>query len=299
MQNESAVLPSTRLIDKAPLVVIGMLLIDGLHFVWARLLLGYLPPLASAFYIMAISTVQVAIFAKVTGRFNITVLRRHWWFFAAIGFLVAASTNLGYSAVAFIDPGTASMLNKSGVIFGLGFGVFWLKDRFNRWQSLGAALAIVGVFTITFQPGDYLRMGAFMVLAGTLMYTLHAALVKRYSVGMSLTDFFLFRLLGATFFLFLFAAGSGNLVWPGGEAWLMLLATGTVDVVISRTLYYQALRQLNMSLHALVLTISPILAIGWSVLLFGTHPSLQQAIGGVGVLLGVLLVTLNNKSAAR
>lgn len=295
MSNKSVALPTTRLMENAPLVVTSMLIIDSLHFIWAKLLLGHLHPMNSAFWVLAVSTVQVAVFAQMTGQLRFAVLRRHIWFFAAIGFLIAASTNLSYSSVAFIDPGTAAMLSKASVIFGLGFGLFWLKDRFNRWQWLGGALAIGGVFTITFQPGDYLQIGALMVIGAAFMYALHAALVKRYTTDMRLIDFFLFRVGGSTVFLFIFASVGGNLAWPDRMGWLVVLGAGTIDVVISRLLYYQALRQLNMSLHALTLTLSPIIAIGWALVLFGTSPKPQQAIGGLGVLLGVLLVTLNQK----
>ena len=39
-----------------PLVILGMLLFDSLHFVYAKLLLAFLPPPTTAFYVMAIAT---------------------------------------------------------------------------------------------------------------------------------------------------------------------------------------------------------------------------------------------------
>lgn len=299
MRNEILITPAkTRIIDNAPLIVVGLLLIDSLHFVFARLLLPHLPPMTSATLVLLVALVEVSIFAKITGRLRFDTFRQNIWFFLAIGFLVAVSTNLNYTAVVYIDPGTASMLAKSSVVFGLGFGLFWLRDRFNKLQSVGALLALTGVFVISFQPGDYLRLGAFMVVGSAFMYALHAALVKRFSGHLSLTDFFLFRLAATSAFLLIFAAGGGQLVWPTRQAWLLLLLVGTVDVVISRGLYYLALRQLKLTYHAIVLTLSPVVAIGWSIFLFSTSPTLQQTIGGVAVLAGVLLVTLKPAKAA-
>ena len=297
MSNETLTVPvKTRLVDNAPLIVIGLLLVDSLHFVFARLLLPHLPPMTSALFVLAIGTVEVAIFTAVRGRFHFTPLRRNVWFFLAIGFLVAASTNLNYAAVAFIDAGTASMLGKSSVVFGLGFGLFWLRDRFTKLQSAGAFLALAGVFIITFQPGNYVRLGAFMVVGSAFMYALHAALVKRYGGHLPLTEFFLFRLAATSSFLFIFAAGGGQLVWPKGQVWLLLLLVGTMDVVISRSLYYLALRQLKLTLHAIVLTVSPVVAIVWSLFLFGTTPLPQQFIGGAAVLLGVFMATIRSNN---
>ena len=46
--------------------------------------------------------------------------------------------------------------------------------------------------------------------------------------------------------------------------WLLIVVAGTVDIVISRTLYYVALRRLPMSLHAIILTLSPVVTLLWA-----------------------------------
>jgi drug/metabolite transporter (DMT)-like permease len=87
------------------------------------------------------------------------------------------------------------------------------------------------------------------------------------------------------------SVGSGAFQWPSGPAWLLLALTGTVDIVISRALYYLALRRLNVSIHSLVLTASPVVAIIWSYILFRTRPGVRELLGGVAVLIGIALVT--------
>jgi drug/metabolite transporter (DMT)-like permease len=71
---------------------------------------------------------------------------------------------------------------------------------------------------------------------------------------------------------------------------------GTVDVTISRALYYLALRRLNMSVHSIVLAFSPAVAVLWSLLLFDAMPTAQQLVGGGAVILGVLMVTLSRNT---
>src|SRR5690606_10453980 len=120
------------------------------------------------------------------------------WFYLSIGFLVGASTAMSYSAVAYLDTGTASMLAKTSTLFSIGIGLWWLHERLHRIQFLGAALALIGVILITFQPGDIFRWGALLILASSLMYAYHAALVKRYGNDMGFIDFFFYRLLFTT-----------------------------------------------------------------------------------------------------
>jgi len=281
---------------QAPTVMVVLLIVDSLHFVWARLLLPYLPPVASSLYVLAIATVETAVYLGVTRQVNWQILRRHFRFFAVVGLLVAMATALSYAAIAYIDPGTAALVARMGTIFSLLLGYFWLKDRM-RWPArVGVAVAVVGVFIIGYQPagtGMILQWGAVLALASTLTYSLHTAVVKRYGDDIEFGNFFLFRVGSTTLFLLLFALWRGEVVVPHGRAWLYLLLAGTIDVAISRVLYYLALRRLSMSLHTILLTLSPVATILWSLALFSERPSTQGLVGGTAVLIGIVIVTVS------
>jgi drug/metabolite transporter (DMT)-like permease len=273
-------------------LVAALLIVDSLHFVFARLLLPHISPAISAMYVLAVATAEVALFGLIRRRPHFDVLGKHAWLFLSIGFLVAASTNINYEAVALIDPGTASLLSETSILFGLGLGLIWLREKLTLAQIGGAALALIGVFVITFQPGAYMHLGSLLVLSSAFMYALHAAIAKRYGGQIEFLDFFFFRLLCTTGMLLFFAVGRRALVWPSARAWALLVLVGTVDVVVSRTLYYLTLRRLRMSIHSIVLTLSPLAAVLWSLLLFDTLPTLRQFLGGAAVILGVLIVTI-------
>jgi drug/metabolite transporter (DMT)-like permease len=281
------------------LLVTALLILDSMHFIFARLLLPHIKPGASVLFVLAVSTVEVGLVGLARRKLRWQTARRYAGFFFAIGALIAGSTMINYEAVAFIDPGTASLLSQTSVLFSLGFGLFWLRDHLTPRQLGGALLALTGVFVITFQPGDYLRVGALLVIGSALMYALHAALTKRFSGDIDLLEFFFYRLLFTTAVLFALATARGVLVWPSPKAWGLILVVGTVDVVLSRALYYLALRRLSMSIHTIVLTLTPIASITWALLLFGTLPSIQQLIGGAAVITGVLIVSLRPKETSN
>ena len=278
--------------ENVPLLVIALLAVDGLHFVFARALRPYMHPIASVALVLAVGTAQIAAFAASRGQLRLATLRQHLIFFLVVGALVAVSTSINYVAVAFIDPGTASLLAEMSIVFGVGLGVLWLRESLTRRQIVGAAVAIAGVSVITFQPGDYLRVGALMVLGSSALYALHAAIVKRYGSGIEFLEFFVWRLVITTAFLILSAGVQGQLALPtSAAAWGILIIAGTVDIVISRSFYYLALRRLSVSIHSLILTLSPVVAILWSLALFGERPEPRALIGGVAVLIGVGIVT--------
>ena len=282
-----------QLLNRMPLTFGILLLVDSLHFVFARALKPYLPGGTGAFFVLGVATIEMTLFLGVRRSIKLTVFRQHAPFFLTIGFMVAAATALNYTAVSFVDAGTAAMLAQTSTLFALILGVVWLRDTLNIRQIMGAALTILGVFIIYFQPGDFLRLGSLLVLASAFMYALHAAVVKRYGESLDFANFFLFRVASTTFFLFCYVLLQQQLVLPTANiAWLYLLAAGTIDVVISRVLYYLVLRRMTVSIHALLLTLSPVITIGWSLVLFAEWPTWMALGGGLSVVAGVLLVTI-------
>lgn len=284
------------LADRRVPIIAALLILDSLHFVLARLLVSFMPATVAGLYVMAVATLAVGLVGLSLDRSHLKTVRTSLWFFLLIGFLVGASTALGFEAVAFIDPGTASFLAKASIVFGLGLSFVWLRERLTGIQVGGAAVTIVGLAFLTFQPGDYFRLGALMVLGASFMYAVHTAVVKRYGSAIEFVEFLFFRLLFTTLFLLLFSTARQQLLWPGAKAWPWLILVGTVDVAASRALYYIALRRIPLSVHTIVLALSPVAAVVWSMLLFGTAVTAQQVLGGAAVIAGVLIVTLSQET---
>ncbi|MCA9955898.1 MAG: DMT family transporter, partial [Anaerolineales bacterium] len=223
----------------APLVIAILLLLDSFHFVFARLLRTYLPPVPAALFVLGLATLETAVFLTWKRQIQFSILRQHLPFFAAVGLLVAGATSLSFASVRYVDAGTASMLAQTTTLFVLAFGIFWLRERLHRNELLGAGVALIGIFAISFQPGAVLRLGSLLVLASSFLYALHAAVVKRFGQEMDFANFFLFRVGSTAFFLLLFVLiqGTENWQWPSGTAWLILPLMATVDVIFSRVLY--------------------------------------------------------------
>ncbi len=289
--NAQPALPLNKSTNQNAAIVMVLIVLDSLHFVFARLLLPHISPNVSAFYVMAVATSIVGSYALVTHQLDVTVLRKHLPFFVAIGALIGGSTVLTYLAVSYVDPGAAILLTQLSTPLSILIGMVWLKERFTRWQLVGAAIATVGVCIVALQPSNFFRIGSLLIACATPLYTLHTALVKR-NGDVDFVNFFFFRLLFTTLALFGYSAVRGALVWPSAQVWPLLILVGVVDVAGSRALYYLALRRLNLSAHAVILTLSPVITALWSLGLFGVVPTLQQIVGGVIVMAGVWLATI-------
>lgn len=197
-------------------LVAGLLLVDSLYYIFARLLLPLVPPAAGAMYMLVLGALQIAVLLR--GRIDWGVLWRHRWLFLTVGLLVGVNTNMGFVAVKYVDPGTASLLSRTSIIFGVGLGVGWLGERLDRRELIGALVAVAGVLTISFQPGDYLRWGALIVVASTALYAIHSAAVKRFGGEIPFGDFMFFRVASVAAVLTVLAGAQGALgvAVPGG-----------------------------------------------------------------------------------
>jgi hypothetical protein len=87
------------------LLIVGLLLVDSLYYIFARLLLPLLPPAAGAMYMMVVGAVQVALL--MGGRVDWRVLWRHRRLFLTVGLLVGVNTTMGFVAVRYVGHGVA------------------------------------------------------------------------------------------------------------------------------------------------------------------------------------------------
>ena len=271
------------------LIVAALLLVDSSYFIFARVLLPLLPPAAGGMYMLLVGTAQTIVLAR--GRLDWAVFWRHRWFFLVIGVLVGADTNMTFVAVRYIDPGTAALLSRTAILFGVALGLLWLRERLSRMEALGSAVAIAGVAVIGAQPGEYLRWGSLLVVVATFLYALHAAVVKRHGGHIPFVDFMVFRNVSISAVLVVLTVAQGDVVWPTPLGWLWLFVAASFTVVISRALYYLALRQIDMSLLSIVTTLTPVVTWLWSMLLFGSRPTAQEIWGGAATIAGVAIVT--------
>lgn len=281
------------------LAAVLMLITDSLHFIFARLLLSRLSPLLGSTYMIYSGMALVALYWIIWRRSGLGFLLEHWFFYLVTGALIAGSVVFSFMAVELIGPGLSSLLMKTGYLFSLALGFFWLRERVSRLQALGSLISIGGIFLIALQPFATTGVGMLLAIVSAAFYSAHGAVVKRFGQSINFEQFFVGRMVGTTIFMLIFSSLRAEYVLPSWDTALLLLIAGAVNVVLGRVLYYQVLRRVSLSVHTILLTMSPVLTIVWAVLFFGAFLSGQEVLGGALVLAGLILVGLRRPPPGR
>jgi len=185
----------------------------------------------------------------------------------------------------------------------LGFSVFFLGERLNRWVVAGAIVSLIGIFlTVIIQPnlGNMMAVGQFQIGRGELMalggafasavatviskgslqqIPLGLFSITRTAIGTLVFFFVTIVLYGMEHFTDVFAP----LLWQ----WMLLY--GAIIVVGGQLSLFEGLKRSSAGEVSLSNSFSPIAGILGSFLILNEVPMSNQFIGGSVILLGILL----------
>lgn len=184
----------------------------------------------------------------------------------------------------------------------LGFSVWFLRTRINRWEIIGTCISLVGVTcTIALQqpPANSFSMGPLPLGQGDLLTILgtsaaaFATVISKARLGhVPLGLYTLVRLIIGTMVFFLLAIGLygaehfRDVMAP--VLWQWMLLYGIVIVAIGQLCWFRGLRLTTASEAALVNSFNPIAGIVAAYLILGEQPQLAHYVGGAMILLGLL-----------
>lgn len=189
--------------DTAPLLLVLTILFWSGNFIVGRAVHAEVPPVGLAFWRWFGGFLILLPFAAGPLRRDAGRLRQNWKMLVLLGvFGVACFNTFVYIGLGRTDALNALLLQSAMPVLIVGFSFLLFRERIGRWQALGLALSIVGVFTIathgrlellarlTLNPGD-----AWIVLAVTC-YAFYSAMLRRRPAGLHPLSF-----LAATFLI--------------------------------------------------------------------------------------------------
>lgn len=209
--------------------------------------------------------------------------RWHFLFIGTFGTAIPFSVFLW--ALHYTTPTNAAILQQSELIYSLLFSIFFLKEIPSKKQLLGSLLILVGVLLVLFKEHYSARWrGDLMILAST--WTLQAASCVAKKLPPHLNPLFIaaarsfYALPVLLLFMFLIpSSDQPYFIQTKIETFWILFYTGIFKYGIAMILWYQAIRQLDLSKVTAVYLSYPILTFVLSFLLGIETPHFYQLLG--------------------
>lgn len=230
--------------------------------------------------------------------------RKDWVSLTAVAILSGAlAPGLIFQALALTGVNNVILVGRLEPPLTLALSVWFLKERVNFWEFIGAIAAFVGVtLTILLQPpgeammnmgGLQVGLGELLVAAGSVAAAVSTIIGKKYLSEIPLGIYSIFRTALGTVIFFFFALGLygkdhfADALSPFLWKWMFLY--GGLIVVVGQSFWIKGLRTSTVSMASLVGSFTPIAGILAAYLILGEAPTLAQYIGGSVILSGIFL----------
>lgn len=214
-----------------------------------------------------------------------------------LGILEIITTTLFFVSVNIIpDPSVTSFLGNLYPVFLIFMGIFLLKERFTKIETIGVILALIGAFMISYQGGtdwrNFFIPGTGIVLLNAIFAATTSIIVKKqiHRFSPELLN------LNRTFWLFLFSIGvflswGKPLVIPISA--LQNIAIGAVlGPFLALLTVYMSFKYIEASRSSIIQSLKGIFVLAGAYIYFQTLPGNIQLIGGLLTVFGVIIMAL-------
>jgi O-acetylserine/cysteine efflux transporter len=272
------------------LIVIAITLIWGLGFTLAKLGFQDFPPILLTAIRYLITALAMVWFVRPP----VALMGR-----IALISVVAASINysLIYSGLAGVDASTAALLIQLEIPFAAIIAAVALKEHLGFKQIFGMALSFVGTGFIVGEPKVQENLfPVFLLLAGAFCWASGQVIVRRLGAIDGKVLIAWLSVFGAPqLFLtsYLFESGQSEAIesatWQG---WLIILYLGLIMNGLGYALWYRILGRYPVNVCMPYQLLVPAITVVGGVVLLGEEPTLLILVGGVIVILGVAIITI-------
>lgn len=217
-----------------------------------------------------------------------------------IALIEGIATVLFYIAIQkMTNPAVVSFIGNMGPVLVTIMGIVLLGEKYNQWQLLGIMMALVGVFTITFNKGtdvlSFFQPGSGYVLLASALFA-SATIVARH--GKERLEPALMSTIRS---ILLFLVFAGIIIAQGMKIRLEtstlydIFAGSLLETLITITFAYQALKFLEAAKTSLVISTKAIWLVIMAWIFLDTFPKGYELIGGLLSLAGIAIITFKKR----
>lgn len=220
--------------------------------------------------------------------------RRDWVAGLGLGALYGLAQILQTVGLAHTDASVSGFITGTYVVLTPVFAALLLRERVPITTWYAVLLSTAGLAVLALR-GVSIGVGEVLTLASAAVYALHIIGLGRASTPPRATGMAAVQML-AIAGLSVLAAAPDGITWPqGGGQWSSVLYMATAAGALAIWVQTWAQAHLSATRAAVVMTLEPVFAALFAVLLGGEHLSARMVLGGLLVLAAMYLVELRGR----
>jgi drug/metabolite transporter (DMT)-like permease len=277
--------------DLARLVALAA--IWGASFIFIRIAVVPLGPIATADLRVALAAVALAAWLRFAG--VELAWRAHWRFYLTVGFVTSALPFALWAFSALELPASyLVVLNATSPLFGAAVSRVWLGERLTPRAALGLAAGVAGVATLV-GLGPLAATPAVLgaIAAGALAalsYAVAAAYMKRRAADVDAAAVATGSQIGATLLLTPLLVVLPPVAPPTPVEWLAAALLGLLCTGAAYLLYFRLIADVGPTRALTVTFLIPLFGMLWGALFLGEAITPVMAAGCALVLAGTALI---------
>lgn len=210
-----------------------------------------------------------------------------------LSFLAGAINGVGmllyFMALTRLDASITAMLLAIGPLMVLSL-LALRGEKLTRRHGVRVILALVGVYLLIGPGGDIDPIGVVLVLASTVMFSLHLAMIQWYLRPYEAMTVTLYANAGMLVMIFIWWIIQGRpWVIPGLGGWAAIIVLAVLCTIVARLAMVAAVNRIGSGQMSLLSSMEILLAVIWSTIFLGERLSLTAWVGGGLILVSAVL----------
>ncbi len=227
----------------------------------------------------------------------ISNVKKHWKDGLIVGGINGVGVTFFFFALSLLEASTMAFLVRFSTIFTVILGVLLLKERLTRYELIGILVAVGGALLINYNNGTYTTIALIAALAAALAIASHQIVAKIFVKRIHPLHLVNIRVLFTTVILFAITFFTSNMQpVPLNIIPILLIVAGVLGV-LGFVFFYKSLELIDVSKAAVIRTLDPFFVVIYSFILFRTFPNVQELLGGILIVAGVIIIVLKHRIA--
>jgi drug/metabolite transporter (DMT)-like permease len=258
--------------------------------------------------------VLIILYGQQWNAANLRRLSRLEWFSLIVVTLLAGAIApaLIFQALSSTPVNTVVLVGRLEPPLTLALSIWFLKERVNRWETVGAIVSFIGVtLTIFLQPSPQVMqagmikigIGELLAAVGAIALAVSTIIGKKQLSQVPLGIYGIFRTALGTLVFFLAALVLyGDRHFMGVFSpflWQWMLVYGFVIVVLGQSFWTRGLRASTVSTASIASSVTPIVSVVAAYWILNEAPTQAQYIGGSVILTGLFLNQIGIRQATQ